>query len=179
MTVTDARAQVTALEAEIDNTVRFAHARVDAARSIATQFVKFLNPAQAIIVARQQQRENFMFIGQFELLLAKQQQYDAYQSYLEAVRDYWLARSELARATGGSLPSDAQMPSADIGVDAVMNPSEQSMGDMPGMKGMDHSGQHAHGETPHPETNTPQDPSTMPGEHLMPKQIPPAPGAHP
>ena len=176
--LTDARAQVTTIEAEIDRSVRFNHARVDAARSIATQFVKFLNPAQAIIVARQQQRENFMFIGQFELLLTKQQQYDAYQSYLEAVRDYWLARSELARATGGSLPSDAQMPPADIGVDAVINPPEQSTGNMPGMKDMDHSGHHSHGETPHPET-IPQDKSTMPGEHPMPRPIPPAPGEHP
>ena len=175
----DARAQVTAIEAEIDNTVRFDHARVDAARAIATQFVRFLNPAQAIIIARQQQRENFMFIGQFELLLAKQQQYDAYQSYLEAVRDYWLARSELARATGGSLPSDARIPPADVGVEAVMSPPEQSMGDMPGMNGMDHSGHHSHGAAPHPETNTPQAPSTTPGEHPLPKQIPPAPGEHP
>ena len=118
-----AQARLTALESEIEASVRFNHARVDAARAIATQYVKFLNPAQGIIVQHQQQRQNFMLIGQFELLLAKQQQYDAYQSYLEAVRDFWLARADLARATGGSLPSDSQISPATIGVGDAANPS--------------------------------------------------------
>ena len=115
----EARSRLSALETEIDSSVRFNHARVEAARAVATQFVKYLNPARDLIVQRQQQRENFMFIGQFTLLLAKQQQYDAYQSYLEAVRDYWLARSDLKRATGGTLPSDVQIAPATIGVDGV------------------------------------------------------------
>jgi len=49
-----------------------------------------------------------MLEGQFELLLAKRQEYEAYQGYLEAVRDYWLARTDLARAVGTTLPSSAQ-----------------------------------------------------------------------
>jgi cobalt-zinc-cadmium efflux system outer membrane protein len=48
-----------------------------------------------------------MLVGQFELLLAKQEEYDAWQGYLEAVRDYWVARSDLERAIGGALPGAA------------------------------------------------------------------------
>jgi cobalt-zinc-cadmium efflux system outer membrane protein len=40
------------------------------------------------------------------LIQAKTREFAAYQSYLEAVRDYWLARVELARAVGQPLPSD-------------------------------------------------------------------------
>ena len=166
--LTEARSRLTALETEIGNSVRLNHARVDASRVIATQFVTLLNPAQQIIVERQQQRENFMFIGQFELLLAKQQQYDAYQSYLEAVRDYWLARSDLARATGGSLPSDARIAPASIGVETVIQPTEEPMGDMPGMKGMQHGGHEGHGGTTvHPSPATPDRIPTQQDEHAM------------
>ena len=174
--LTEARAQMSALEVQIDHDVRFNHARVNAASAIAEQFVNYLNPAQDLIVKRQQQRENFMFIGQFELLLAKQQQYDAYQSYLEAVRDYWLARGELARATGGSLPSDAQVPPADIGVDSVIKPADEPMGDMPGMKGMDHSAHHSHGETPKPSGDAPTPKPSTPHEHPHSKEEPSGPG---
>lgn len=172
--LTDARARLSALEAQIDHDVRFNHARVNAARAIAEQFVNYLNPAQDMIVKRQQQRENFMLIGQFELLLARQQQYDAYQSYLEAVRDYWMARGELARATGGGLPSDAQVPPANIGVDSVIKPAEEPMDDMPGMTGMDHSAHHSLGEIPSADFSPPK-PST-PHEHTHPKEEPSGPG---
>ena len=176
--LTDARAQMSSLEAQVDHDVRFNHARVKAARAVAELFVNYLNPAQDIIVKRQQQRENFMFIGQFELLLAKQQQYDAYQSYLEAVRDYWLARSELARATGGRLPSDAQVPPADIGVDSMIKPPDDSMGGKPGMKDMDHSAHHSHDGTPHPTDDVPQAKPSALEEHTPPKDEPSGPGAN-
>ena len=171
-----ARARLIALETDVGNSVRFNHARVDAARVIATQFVTLLNPAQQIIVERQQERENFMFVGQFELLLAKQQQYDAYQSYLEAVRDYWLARSDLARATGGSLPSDAQIPPASIGVETVIQPADESMGGMPGMEDMDDGTHGSHGDaTAHPNTDAP---ANKPSDPDVPNMKPSGTGEH-
>ncbi len=40
----------------------------------------------------------------FMLLSAKQAEIDAGRAYLESIRDYWMARAELERATGGALP---------------------------------------------------------------------------
>jgi cobalt-zinc-cadmium efflux system outer membrane protein len=37
----------------------------------------------------------------------KQGEVDARRGYLESLRDYWIARAELARALGGSLPTAA------------------------------------------------------------------------
>lgn len=51
-----------------------------------------------------QQDVNYMLEGPFHLLEVKQQAYDAYQGYIEAVRDYWLARAELGREVGARLP---------------------------------------------------------------------------
>ena len=39
----------------------------------------------------------------FAMLLAKQQEAQTERAYLEAWRDYWIARSELERAIGGKL----------------------------------------------------------------------------
>ena len=49
-----------------------------------------------------------MLADAFEALQAKREQYDAYGEYIEAVRDYWLARVALRLALGGALPDDAQ-----------------------------------------------------------------------
>ena len=114
------RAALAELEAAIDHDVRLAAAAVAANRAIAEEFRASLVPQHELIVQRQQQRQNFMFIGQFELLYSKQQEYDAYQGYLEAVRDYWLARAALSRATGGRLSGDAGDAGPAIGVEAVL-----------------------------------------------------------
>ncbi|MFA5937774.1 MAG: TolC family protein [Sinimarinibacterium sp.] len=145
-----AEAELRALEVEISNDVRRAAAEVDAAKSRAAQYRQSLIPLRESIVARTQEQVNFMLVGQFELLLSKQQEYDAYRGYLEAVRDYWLARVELARDVGTSLPSDAQVRDATLDAEDLILPKDSGMGSMQhggmrmdgagGMKEMDHSG---------------------------------------
>ena len=120
------RARLAALELAEDNAVRLGLERLAAAHQVAEEYRRSLVPERELVVKRQQERENFMLIGQFELLLSKQQQYDAYQGYLEAIRDYWLARVDLARAVGGELPSSAATDPA-VGVEAILTPPVDSM----------------------------------------------------
>ncbi|HUP91061.1 MAG TPA: TolC family protein [Solimonas sp.] len=148
------QAELDQLEAEVGNSVASAYASMLAARARADRHLRDLIPQREAIVARTQELQNFMLVGQFELLVAKQEEYDAYQSYLEALRDYWLARVDLARAVGAKLPSDVRIGSAAA---SALNLPDQapamnmgghaghSMEDMPGMKpgdagmeGMDH-----------------------------------------
>ena len=114
------RAALRDLEGAVEHEVESSLARVAASKQVVEEYSKTLVPAQQAIVERQQQRQNFMFIGQFELLLAKQQEYDVYQSYLEAVRDYWLARIEFARATGSALPGGESAAAPRIGVENML-----------------------------------------------------------
>jgi cobalt-zinc-cadmium efflux system outer membrane protein len=51
------------------------------------------------------EKYNYMLVGTFDLLLAKQQEFDTYAKYLEAVRDYWTIRADLRKAVGGRLPA--------------------------------------------------------------------------
>jgi len=121
------RAQLKALELEVDNSVRLAADRVGVARTIAEDYRTALVPQREAIVARTQEQQNYMLVGVFELLQAKQQEFDAYQGYLEAVRDYWLARVELARAVGSSLPNDGTPPAPTLGPEQIIDPPAAAM----------------------------------------------------
>ena len=116
--------------------MRLAYATLENAKSRVTEYRNGLIPQRVEAVARAQEEVNFMLIGIFELIAIKQQEYDAYQGYLEAIRDYWHARVKLKLATGNSLPSSAQIGDQRIDVEDFIRPQ-------PG--GMDHSG---HGSMP-------------------------------
>ena len=107
---------------DVDNGVRFAHADVQNARARIREYSDGLIPQRIESVARAQEEVNFMLIGIFELIATKQLEYDAYQGYLEAVRDYWLARTELGRAVGSSLPSSRQMGEESLDVEDFVRP---------------------------------------------------------
>ncbi|MEO8673414.1 MAG: TolC family protein [Tahibacter sp.] len=140
------RAQLEQLEIQLDNDVRLGVERVAAMRAIVEDYRAALVPQREAVVKQQVDRINYMLIGPFELLLAKQQEYDAYQGYIEAVRDYWLARVALSRAIGMNLPSDATIEGRTIGVDAILSPPQESGAGhqhhaadvMQSMPGMDH-----------------------------------------
>ncbi len=115
-------ADVQRLSIAVDNAVHLAYAATGNARARVDQYRQRLIPARRAAVDRAQEEENFMLIGIFELLATKQQEYDAYQGYFEAVRDYWLARVELARAVGNSLPSSANIGDQRLDVDEYIRP---------------------------------------------------------
>ena len=109
------RAALRDLELSIGVDVRFALDQLETARIAVAEFEKTLVPSQQAVVAQQQLRQNFMLIGQFELLLAKQQEYAAYQGWFEALRDFWVAHTDLQRAIGGALPGTPTETTPTIG----------------------------------------------------------------
>ena len=135
---------------QVESDTRLALAEVELQREIIERYRQALLPAREAIVARTQEQVNFMLVGVFELLAAKQEQFDAYQEYLEAVRDYWLARVELSRAIGSRLPNQAEASTPLIGVEQMLPASNKAGGHQHGH--MDHDsaasgrGQDAHGE---------------------------------
>lgn len=116
----ESAARLLELQLAIDNELGLALDRVASQRDIAQAYREQLLPQREGIVDGTQRELNFMFKGAFELLLVKQEQYAAYQAYLETVRDYWIARADLRRAVGGRLPDDGEAAKPSIGVDAVL-----------------------------------------------------------
>lgn len=158
----EARARVALAELGIDNAIRLGAQEVHALRQVVAIHRDALIPQRERIVEHSQQEQNFMLIGVFELIQAKVREYDAYEGYLVAVRDYWLARVELMRAVGQRLPSDASIGERTPSVREILTPATEA-----GMPGMDH-GSH--------------DMSAMPGmdhgDHDMPPMSPMPPTDH-
>ena len=110
--VAQSRARLAQLELAAGNAVRLGVEHVRVLREIVETHRDVLIPQRESVVARSQEQQNYMIIGVFELIQAKRQEYDAYQSYLEAIRDYWLARTDLMRAVGARLPSESSATGA-------------------------------------------------------------------
>ena len=94
-----------ALGVRIRATVRTVHERVQGAQDRALYYRDILLPLRERIVNETQLHYNAMQLGVFELLRAREQQIQAAIAYIETLRDYWLARTDLEQLLSGRLPS--------------------------------------------------------------------------
>ena len=62
-------------------------------------------PRRQTVGARAIERYNAMLIGAYELLEIRAEQVESRAEYVQAMRDYWVARAELERSVGGKLPT--------------------------------------------------------------------------
>lgn len=99
--VQKAQSELKAAEVQARTDVRHAQSRLNAARKRLDRYAAVVLPLKRDIVALKQQEYNYMFIGAFEVLLAKKEETTAYLDYIVAVHDYWRSRSLLDRALGG------------------------------------------------------------------------------
>jgi cobalt-zinc-cadmium efflux system outer membrane protein len=100
-----------ALAIGVRSQVRMARDRVVLARDVVERYRASLVPQRERIVALSQQQYGGMLLGVYQLIQAKQNEVTAYGEYIDAVRDYWIARSDLERAVGGRVgPARAEEP---------------------------------------------------------------------
>src|SRR5439155_27268163 len=92
-----------ALAVEIRSEVRAGRDRLTAARQLVAYYRDVVLPRRERIVEQTQREYNFMLVGVFQLLQARQDEINARREYLEAQRDYWIARTELEHSLGGGL----------------------------------------------------------------------------
>ena len=88
----------------IRSEVRALRERLIMHRRMAGHYKTVVLPLQERIVELTLQEYNYMLTGVFELLMARQNEFDNYQKYIETVRDYWVARSQIQHVVGGKLP---------------------------------------------------------------------------
>ncbi len=98
-----AQRELEAMAVNIRSEVRESRDQLVAARDLTSYIGKRLLPTQQQALNLTLQQYNFMLKGAYDLLLAKQNEVAAERSYIEAWRDYWIARAELERAVGGNL----------------------------------------------------------------------------
>jgi cobalt-zinc-cadmium efflux system outer membrane protein len=92
-----------ALAVEIRSDVRRLRFRMLSARNRVEYYRATVLPLRGQIVDETQLSYNGMLVGIFQLLEAKRAEIDAGRAWIEAQRDYWIARTELERAVGAPL----------------------------------------------------------------------------
>ena len=115
--------ELAALAIDVRADVRSATARVLTARGVVEEYGKVIVPLREKVVRFSQEQYDAMLLGVYQLIQAKQSEFDAYREYIEALRDYWIARSDLERAIGGRVEvATRSSPSAGPGTSTVAPP---------------------------------------------------------
>jgi outer membrane protein, heavy metal efflux system len=92
-----------ALAVDVRSQIRELRDELTSKREIARFYKDELLPGQRRILNESLVHYNAMEINNFELFSTKAEEARTEREYLEAVRDYWIARAELERAVGGNL----------------------------------------------------------------------------
>jgi cobalt-zinc-cadmium efflux system outer membrane protein len=93
-----------AMAVRIRATARAVRDRMLGARDRALYYRDILLPLQERIVNEAQLQYNAMQIGIFQLLRDRERQIETGAAYVEVLREYWLARTDLALISSGRLP---------------------------------------------------------------------------
>jgi outer membrane protein, heavy metal efflux system len=104
-----AQQQYYALAIRIRGTARSVHDRIVGARDRALYYRDIMLPLHERIVNESQLQYNAMQLGPIELLRARERQIETAVAYIEALREYWLARGDAGQILSGRLPAVAAM----------------------------------------------------------------------
>jgi cobalt-zinc-cadmium efflux system outer membrane protein len=98
-----------ALGVRVRSTALRVKARLEGAEDRARYTRDVVLPLRERIVRETQLQYNAMQVGVFELLRAREQQIQAAISYVEALLDYWLARTDFEQLMHGRMPSGERL----------------------------------------------------------------------
>ncbi|MGI8437965.1 MAG: TolC family protein [Chthoniobacterales bacterium] len=101
-----AESRLEAQAIDIRSEVREARDRLLAKKDLSTYYREELLPERKKVLELTVTNYNAMLKGPYDLLLARQNELAAERGYIDALRDYWIARADLERAVGGRLTSN-------------------------------------------------------------------------
>lgn len=113
-----------ALAIKIRATARALRDRAQGARDRALYYRDIMLPLHERIVNEAQLHYNAMQLGPVQLLRAREQQIETAAAFVEALRDYWLARAGLSQILSGRLPGSMGI-GAGVGGEAMRSAGPQ------------------------------------------------------
>lgn len=100
----EAEFSLKALENDARSEIRQKVNRLSSARDLAGIYKNSVIPIKEKIVSESLKHQNYMLIGNYELIRAKQEEILARREYIGILKEYWIARSDLEKATSSKLP---------------------------------------------------------------------------
>ena len=120
---------------EIRSEIRSLRNQLLMTRNLVDQYRKVILPLRERIVELTLQKYNYMLVGAFDLLMAKQREFDDYQKYIEVVRDYWIIRTDITRAAGGRMPATMETGAITPDINATISSAGKASRLQPGSAG--------------------------------------------
>ncbi len=100
----EAELKLKALENDVRSEIKQKRDHLFAARTFAEEYKNSVIPIREKVTEETQKHQSYMLIGNYDLIRAKQSEILAYKEYVESLKEYWIARSDLEKAVSSKLP---------------------------------------------------------------------------
>ncbi len=99
----EAELRLKALENDIRSEIKQKRDSLFAVRTLVEEYRGVVIPLREKITAETQKHYNYMLLGNYDLIRAKQNEILANKGYIDFLKEYWIARSDLEKAVSSKL----------------------------------------------------------------------------
>lgn len=99
----EAELRLRALENDVRSEIKQKRDLLFAARVLVEEYKNSVIPIREKVTEETQKHYNFMLLGNYDLIRAKQSEILAYKEYVDSLKDYWITRSNLEKAVSSKL----------------------------------------------------------------------------
>ncbi len=107
----EAELKLKALENNVRSEIKQKRDHLLAIRTLIEGYKKSIIPVREKITEETQKLYNYMLLGNYDLILAKQNEILANKEYIESLKEYWVARSDLEKAISSKLVQSSRRSS--------------------------------------------------------------------
>ncbi len=99
----EAELKLKALENDVRSEIKQKRDRLFAMRTLIEEYKGSVIPVRQKVTEETQKHYNYMLLGNYDLIRAKQNEILANKEYIESLKEYWIARSDLEKAVSSKL----------------------------------------------------------------------------
>ncbi len=100
----EAELRLKSLENDVRSEIKQKREQLFAARILVEEYKSSIIPIREKVTEETQKHYNYMLLGNYDLIRAKQSEILAYKEYVDSLKDYWITRSDLEKAVSSKLP---------------------------------------------------------------------------
>lgn len=100
----EAELKLKALENNVRSEIKQKRDHLFAMRTLVNQYRESVIPVKKQVMEETLKHQNYMLVGNYELIRAKQDEIMAQKEYIDALKEYWIARSDVEKAISSKLP---------------------------------------------------------------------------